>query len=200
MPGQKSREYVWLLIYGYGVLEEGKNIGLGQIHSHGTIISRQQFLVVSWGKEFPETHMGGWGSMAKFADDMKLRGVPSWFSYVPPLFISPLKRSNLVLSRARIKAISQFLLHVKVQSSPIFSKFSVCFQLQSIVVLWYSGSYWSLHVESTWPWARQLLGPRGHGENRWGHSGSAGHQVRERKILCSLGIILAWLGKDQKPF
>ena len=31
-------------------------------------------LVVSKGKDFPETHMGGWGSVVWFIDDVQLRG------------------------------------------------------------------------------------------------------------------------------
>ena len=86
--------------------------------------------------------MGGWGSMVNFIDDIKLRGVPLLTSLCPISIHLTLKRSNLVLSRARIKATAKFLLHIKVQSSPVFSKlkFSMCFQLQSIALLWCSDS------------------------------------------------------------
>ena len=37
-----------------------------------SVIDGKQVLAVSSGKHSPETHMGGWGSVVNFIDDVKL--------------------------------------------------------------------------------------------------------------------------------
>ena len=44
-----------------------------------TITGGSGDFAVSKGKEFPETYIGGYGSMVWFIDDVKLRGSPADF-------------------------------------------------------------------------------------------------------------------------
>ena len=46
-------------------------------------------LAMSKGKEFPETHTGGWGSVVWFTDAVQLREFPPWIPNVLSPSVSP---------------------------------------------------------------------------------------------------------------
>ena len=80
--------------------------------------SGEQVLVGSRGKEFPETHAGGQGSVVNFTDDVKWRAFPSWPPSVPPLSVPPREKSA---ARPRQKPVSRVSAPCSspVQSSPV---------------------------------------------------------------------------------
>ena len=53
------------------------------------VTGRSGALEVSKGKAFPETHMGRWGSVVWFTDDVQFRGVASWLPNVSYSSVSP---------------------------------------------------------------------------------------------------------------
>ena len=135
-----------------------------------------------WRKTFPEALTGGWGSVVNSVDDAQLRGLPSWLPSASFPFVSLWKRTNFVFRRARIKATSQNF-YSKLKSSPLQCLASIgCVSgCTALLCCCTQAPSWRLPAESPWPWAMRVLGPHGHGENRWEHSVSVGHWVRKRE-------------------
>lgn len=57
------------------IRKKEKEIDLYKTSWAGIVVSGEWVLTLP-GKEFPETCKGGWDSVAKFTDDVKLRGSP----------------------------------------------------------------------------------------------------------------------------
>ena len=72
------------------------------------------------GEEFPEAHMGGWGSVVNLIDDVKLRGVPLLTSPCPISIHLAMEKVQPCPQQGQDNSqCSEFLLHINVQSSPV---------------------------------------------------------------------------------
>ena len=107
-------------------------------------------------EEFPETHMGSWGSVLWFTDYVKLRGFPSR----PPNSPSPSshhgKGPELSSGGPGWSHCPESLLHIKAQSSPA-SAHLVCIPSCS-PLLCFGNQAPSRRPRATrpWPWSEQV--------------------------------------------
>ena len=115
-----------------------------------------------------------------FTDDVKLRGLPSWLLNVPSHSV-PLKKSNLVFNRARMKATSQSFCSI-LKSSPVQD-------LASLMSVQYSGFFME-PARATLPWREQVSAP-------WEGRSSG---KKDREFLCSTSVMLIWDWKKTEAF
>ena len=144
----------------------------------------EKFLQYHKEMNFPRgARCGGLGSVVNFTNDVKCRGFRSWLSNVPPLLRLPWKKSNLVFSRARIRATAESFSSV-LKSSPIELLASLA--CSPLLCCGIEGPFWSLHVQSASPGTWQL-GPHGRGENKRVHWASIRYWARKSFVPLGLG-------------
>lgn len=137
--------------------------------------------MVSKGEEFPES-MGGCSSVVWFIDGVQLRRFPYGLPNVPSLSVLPWKKSSLVFSRARMKAIAQSLCSV-LKDNPVQNPVRVLAYIFSCSPLLCFG----IQAPSWRPWREQVRTPC-----------ECGSQKGER-FFAPLGLYYFGFRMDQVP-
>lgn len=120
-------------------------------------------------KVFPEASRGGWGLMESSMDYAKSRGFLSKVSF---LSILPWKKSNLMFSRARIKATANSFCSI-LKYSPILNLASLACIPSCSSQLW---------VRVAGPWPCSCLKLHGYWERRGEHIGECGSQSKRGQV------------------